>query len=199
MFWREDEENRMTDLAAEEKEIVELALRLSHLKGAVEDETEALKKAERTLQRTQEAQEILQLIAQAVQQQAHEKISTVVTKCLESVFEDPYAFKIEFERKRGRTEATLRFVRRELDADPLSSTGGGVVDIAAFALRVACLMLHRPRLSRVVILDEPFKFVSAQYRENMRTMLEELAKDLQIQIVMVTHSEEYETGKIIEL
>ena len=52
MFWREDEENRMTDLAAEEKEIVELALRLSHLKGAVEDETEALKKAERTLQRT---------------------------------------------------------------------------------------------------------------------------------------------------
>jgi len=28
-------------------------------------------------------------------------------------------------------------------------------------------------------------------------MLEELAKDLQIQIVMVTHSEEYETGKII--
>jgi ABC-type Mn2+/Zn2+ transport system ATPase subunit len=189
----------MIDFATEEKEVAQLALRLDHLELSVRAEALTLEKAKQTLHRTQDAQEILQLIAQAVQQQAHEKISTVVTKCLESVFEDPYQFKIEFERKRGRTEASLRFVRRELDADPLSSTGGGVVDIAAFALRVACLMLHRPRLSKVVVLDEPFKFVSAQYRENVRSMLEELAKDLKIQIVMVTHSEEYETGKIVEL
>jgi ABC-type glutathione transport system ATPase component len=187
------------DLAAEEKEVAQLALRLSHARRSVHDESIALTNANHVLQRTQDAQEILQLIAQAVQQRAHERLSAVVTKCLESVFEDPYQFKIEFERKRGRTEASLRFTRRELDADPLSSTGGGVVDVAAFALRVACLMLHRPRLSKVVILDEPFKFVSAQYRENVRAMLEELAKDLGIQIVLVSHIEELEAGKVIEL
>ncbi len=189
----------MTDLATEEKEVTKLAIHLHAFEVAVTTEKELLVKAERTLQHTQDAQEILQLIAQAVQQQSHDKIATVVSKCLESVFDDPYQFKIEFERKRGRTEASLRFVRRDLDADPLSAAGGGVVDVAAFALRVACLMLHRPRLSKVVILDEPFKFVSAQYREGVRTMLEELAKDLKIQIVMVSHIEELETGKVIEL
>lgn len=110
-----------------------------------------------------------------------------------------YEFQIKFERKRGRTEASLRFLRRGLDVDPLSASGGGMIDVAAFALRVACLMLHRPRLSRVVVIDEGFKFVSSQYRENVRSMLEGLAEDLGIQIVQVTHIEELETGKVIEL
>lgn len=188
------------NLDQEEKEVNQLAARLSHLEQSVTSEEEALKKAGRTVIRTQEAQEILQLIAQAVQQKAHERISEVVSSCLATVFEDTgYQFKIVFERKRGKTEANLRFVRGDLDIDPLTASGGGTVDVAAFALRVACLMLHRPRLSKVIILDEPFKFVSAQYRENVRAMLEGLAKDLGMQIIQVTHSEEYLTGKIIEL
>ena len=187
------------DFVAEEKEVAKLAALLTQWERHVEAETEGLRKAGLAVQHTQEAQEVLQLIAQAVQQQAHERLSAVVSKCLESVFPDPYQFHIEFERKRGRTEASLRFVRRELDADPLSAAGGGVVDIAAFALRVACLMLHRPRLSKVVVLDEPFRFVSIQYQENVRAMLEELAQDLKVQIVQVTHNESLSTGSIVEL
>ncbi len=113
--------------------------------------------------------------------------------------DEAYEFKILFERKRGRTEATLRFVRNGLEVDPLSASGGGIVDVAAFALRVACLMLHRPRLSKLVVLDEPFKFVSKEYRDNVRSMLEELAKDLGLQILLVTHIDELETGKVIEV
>jgi len=189
----------LMDFVAEEKEVAKLAALLTQWERHVEAETEGLRKAGLAVQHTQEAQEVLQLIAQAVQQQAHERLSAVVSKCLESVFPDPYQFHIEFERKRGRTEASLRFVRRELDADPLSAAGGGVVDIAAFALRVACLMLHRPRLSKVVVLDEPFRFVSIQYQENVRAMLEELAQDLKVQIVQVTHNESLSTGSIVEL
>jgi hypothetical protein len=189
----------LMDFVAEEKEVAKLAALLTQWERHVEAETEGLRKAGLAVQHTQEAQEVLQLIAQAVQQQAHERLSAVVSKCLESVFEDPYQFHIEFERKRGRTEASLRFLRRELDADPLTAAGGGVVDIAAFALRVACLMLHRPRLSRIVVIDEGFKFVSEQYRENVRAMLEELSEDLGVQVIQVTHSTEYETGQIIEL
>ncbi len=74
-----------------------------------------------------------------------------------------------------------------------------MIDVAAFALRVSCLMLHRPRLNRVVIIDEPFRFVSVQYQDNVREMLEGLSKDLGIQIVFVTHNENLVTGKTIEL
>jgi ABC-type sulfate/molybdate transport systems ATPase subunit len=93
----------------------------------------------------------------------------------------------------------LRFSRREVEADPLSATGGGAIDVAAFALRVASLVLHRPKLSRMIVLDEPMKFVSAEYREGIRSMLEQLAADLDLQVVMVTHDEAYATGKVIEI
>jgi len=189
----------MINLDQEEREVNQIASRISQLEAAVEREVEGLAEANVTLACTQDAQEILQLIAQAVQQKAHERISKVVSSCLSTVFDDPYEFKIQFERKRGRTEASLRFLRRGLDVDPLSASGGGMIDVAAFALRVACLMLHRPRLAKVVVIDEGFKFVSSQYRENVRFMLEGLAKDLGVQIIQVTHIEELETGKVIEL
>jgi len=86
-----------------------------------------------------------------------------------------------------------------LEVDPMNACGGGMVDVAAFALRVACLMLHRPRLAKVVVLDESFKFVSAQYRDNVRSMLEGLAEDMGLQILQVTHISELETGTIIEI
>jgi len=189
----------MIDFDQEELEVSRINSKLTAVDTNLMDEEKALSKASHTLERTQEAQEILQLISQAVQQKAHERISEVVSSCLSAVFDDPYEFKIQFERKRGKTEAELRFTRRGLDVDPLTSCGGGMVDVAAFALRVACVMLHRPRLSRVIVLDEPFKFVSAQYRANVRSMMEGLAEDLGIQIVQVTHIEELETGKVVEI
>lgn len=189
----------MIDLLQERQKVRELASRFELLHASVKKEQELVEGAKETLAHAQEAQEILQLLAQAVQQKAHQKISEVVSSCLSSVFDDPYEFKIVFERKRGKTEANLRFLRRGLDVDPLTASGGGMIDVAAFALRVACLVLHRPRLARLVVLDEPFKFVSAQYRDNVRSMLEGLAKDMGMQIVMVTHIEELETGKVIEL
>lgn len=184
----------------EEKQLIDrMLLQEDHLQKTVAEESKELKSAILNLKHTQDAQEILQRLAQAVQEKAHKKISEVVTACLAAVFDNPYEFHIEFERKRGKTEAKLRFRRNGLDVDPITSSGGGMIDVAAFALRVAALVLHRPRLSRVVVLDEPFRFVSAQYRENVRSMLEGLAKDMGIQIIMVTHIEELSTGKIIEI
>lgn len=146
-----------------------------------------------------QAQAILGDLAQKVQQKVHNRISTVVSSCLAAVFEDPYEFTILFEKKRGGTVAVLRFIRDGNEISPVEASGGGAVDIAAFALRAVCLVLHRPRLRRVLFLDEPFKFVSKSYQAAVRSMLEQLSRDLSIQIIMVTHNEAYETGNIIEL
>src|SRR5688500_13049118 len=141
------------NLAQEQHEVEQINFRLNHARQLLKREKAALREAKVTLQRSQEAQEILQHLAQAVQQKAHQRIAEVVSSCLATVFEDPYQLHIQFERKRGRTEAHLKFVRRGLEVDPLTASGGGAVDVAAFALRVACLVLHRPRLSRILILD----------------------------------------------
>ena len=146
-----------------------------------------------------EAQRITQIVAEAVQQEAHNQIAGVVSQCLSSVFDDPYEFKIRFERARGKTEAHLVFIRDGEEINPIDSSGGGVVDVAAFALRISCLMLTRPQRRRVVVLDEPFRFVSQEYRGRVRTMLTELSRDLNIQFIMITHIKELAIGKVIDI
>lgn len=147
----------------------------------------------------EEAQQTIQAIAETVQEAAHDRIAGVVSRCLAAVFDDPYEFRIKFERARGRTEARLTFVRDGMEVSPLEASGGGVVDVAAFALRLSCLMLARPARRRVVVLDEPFRFVSAGYRERVRAMLEGLSKDLDVQFIMVTHIEELAVGHVINV
>jgi DNA repair exonuclease SbcCD ATPase subunit len=189
----------MESLEQEASFINELEIKLAAAKASVRVERKALEQAEAHLTHAQAAQDILQHLAQAVQQRAHTKLAEVVSLCLSTVFEDPYEFKIIFERKRGRTEASLRFVRNGLEVDPLTASGGGVVDVAAFALRVACLVLHRPRLRRLVVLDEAFRFVSREYQANVRQMLEQLAEKMGLQIVQVTHIPTLAAGTVIEL
>lgn len=178
-----------------------LKAKLSHAKERVKDERLAVIAAEDNLTRINEAQVIVQQVAQSVQQQAHKRIASVVTRCLEIVFgEDAYEFKIHFERKRGRTEARLVFVRDDHELDPRSGSGGGVIDVAAFALRLAALLLSKPSPRRILVMDEPFKFVhSTVYRERVRLMLETLAEEMDFQFIMSTGIEDYHIGKVINL
>lgn len=147
----------------------------------------------------QEAQQIIQVVASTIQNKAQERVASIVSRCLELVFDNPYEFRIAFEEKRGKTEARLYFQRDELEVDPLTASGGGVVDVAAFALRLSCLMLSIPPKRKVLVLDEPFRFVSREYRSRVRQMIETLSEEMGIQFVMVTHDPVLRIGKVIEL
>lgn len=187
------------NLRNESEAVADVAQRLSYLDASMKDAIAELESVGFDVEHAQNAQNTLQHLAQGVQQQAHARISEVVTKCLTAVFDDPYQFRIDFDRKRGKTEARLVFTRDGMDVDPLTASGGGMIDVASFALRVACQALRRPKLSPVLVLDEPFKFVSEHYRANVRTMLEEISAELKIQIIMVTHIRELEVGDVISI
>ncbi len=165
------------------------------------EEGKLLKTARRRLVNAEEARVLIQDVAQAIQQKAHHQIAAVVSRGLQAIFDEPYIFQINFEKKRGRTEAQLVFKRDEIEFDPITASGGGVIDIAAFTLRVACLALSRPAVRPVLILDEPFKNVSKAngYLDKIPEFLEGLSQDMGIQIIMVTHIEELKVGKIVEI
>lgn len=192
----------MKDLTEKRKHIDDL---LSEHKTALtlrKNEKKNLIAGKNLLADTEEAQVIIQHIAQTIQQQAHHRITKVVSTCLETVFEgeDVYGFKIRFERKRGKTEAVLVLTKNnnEID-DPLEGDSGGVLDVAAFALRLSCIILAKPHLRKIVVLDEPFKFVSEKFLPNVRMMLEGLAEDFNFQFIMITHIKGLQTGKVIVL
>jgi DNA repair exonuclease SbcCD ATPase subunit len=172
----------------------------THASATVRDEQAHLVTAQAALTTAERVQEIIQTVAQSVQELAHTRIASVVTRCLEAVFgDDAYEFRVVFERKRGKTEARLVFLRNGQELDPIEDSGGGCVDVAALALRLQSIFLARPPLRRVLILDEPAKFLSENHAPRFRALLEALAMEMQLQLILVTHNRKLVCGKVVDL
>lgn len=169
-------------------------------KSNVRQEGLALKQAKKKLTAVIEAQEIVQGIAAGVQASAHKQLASVVTRCFEAVFDTPYEFKINFLKKRGKTEAQIVFVRDGYELEnPMDEAGGGPVAVAAFALRLAALLLTKPQPRRLLVMDEPFAHVSEEYITRIGQLLQTLAEEMGFQFVLVTHNRELEVGKVIKI
>jgi DNA repair exonuclease SbcCD ATPase subunit len=164
-------------------------------------ERSGLRSARRDLEVAQKARGLLQTAAQRVQQRAHKHLATLVTRCIRAVYqEDDYEFRIEFERKRGKTSARLVFLKNKVEEDPSDGSGGGIVDLASLALRIACLCVQRPARRRLLVLDEPFKWINGEvYQQRTADLLEALAEELDFQLLIVTDDEWLKIGTVIEL
>lgn len=149
----------------------------------------------------EKAQVIIQTVAQQTQQKIKQYLEDMVTMAMETIFEEPYTFKVEFVIKRGKTEAELYFERDKELFNPIDSSGGGIIDIASFILRIALLSLKLGKKQNILILDEPLKWVSANYINSANELLSKLSKELGYQIIMVTHIKELvnNSDNIIEL
>lgn len=153
------------------------------------------------LEALEEVSTAVRQLAIQCQAQCQERIGSIVTRCLETIFgESKYTFKLIFEEKRNQTEARCVLLDAESNEyDPVAACGGGVMDVVAFGLRLACLMLQKPSPAKVLLLDEPFRFLSREYRPAMLALLDSLAEELGMQFIMVTHFEEFCTGNVIEI
>ena len=150
-----------------------------------------LKDLQTELYSSEKAQAILQLVAKETQEQLEYKISELVSLCLSAIFDNPYKLVLEYEIKRGKTEANLLFKRSQNTIKPLLASGGGAVDVASFGLRLAIWSLKQPRNRNTIVLDEPFRFLSKQHQEKASQLLSEISSKLGLQIIMVTHNEEF--------
>jgi len=173
-------------------------LKFKHAVTTLKEERERLVTCDTKVQKTTEAQQHLQLLAQKIQQQTHKQITKIVSRCMAAVFPDPYSLRVDFVRLRGKTEAKLIYYKEGHEVDPLR-TSGGVLDISSLGLRIAQMLLSQPQSRKLLILDEPFGAVSAANLPKAAALLGTLSKEMQIQMVLVTHSTALEVGKVISL
>lgn len=172
----------------------------NHAKQNVLEEKLALAGARKQLRRSLRTQEVMNAIAQKMQQEAHQKIAGIVSECLNAVYDTDYEFQIVFDRKRGKTEARMIFLCDGKEFRPTASRGGGVIDVAAFALRLAKIMMQKPRGRRLLVLDEPFKNINGpEAQERAAFMLEAFAKRMKVQIIMVSDDDWLQLGKVIQI
>jgi hypothetical protein len=133
-----------------------------------------------------EARELLATVALETQEQLRYHISEIVTLAMDAVLDDPYELEVDFVPKRGKTECELWFSRDGERMKPMDATGGGAVDIGAFALRIALWTLKANKTRNTLVLDEPFKHLRGE-RPNKRAiqMVKEISQKIGLQIIMV--------------
>lgn len=173
------------NLQTYKKQIKTFSIKKDLLLASKERNKKEIRKYQKLTETAIEARKLIQAAATITQQQLEAHISHIVTLALSSVFDDPYKFKVQFISRRNTTECDLFFEKDGRLMNPLTSTGGGAVDIASFALRVAYITIKNNR--RVLILDEPFKNLSFDLQEYASEMLKKISNDLGIQIIMNSH------------
>ena len=140
----------------------------------------------------EQAQAFLQKVAQDTQSQLKFQIEDIVNLALETCFPNEYEFQLQFNIARGKTDAELVFLSQKTGRpiDPMNASGGGVVDLTAFALRIASYALEQG-VDNVIILDEPFRFISRDLQARAGEILKSLSTKLGLQIIFVTHVPEF--------
>ena len=133
-----------------------------------------------------ESKEIIEKVATATQSKLRFYIKDIVQLALDSCFPGEFEFDVEFSIEYGKTAANLVFKHGGCEEDPIDACGGGVVDVAAFALRIAVWSMGRS--ANTIILDEPFRLLSRGLHKRAGEILKTLSEKLNIQMIMITHS-----------
>ncbi len=124
------------------------------------------------------------------------QIEALVTRGLVTIFDADLSFHL-LATVRGKRPEVDFVVRSKLgdavvDTDVIDARGGGLAATVGFLLRLVILLLTAAGgAAPVLILDETFAHLSAEYEPPMAEFLAELVERTGVQIVMVTHSDAY--------
>lgn len=144
-------------------DIQSLRLELERRKGKrdqlqriAEDLKEEISLNKRQIIRHEKALEIVKQVGLMTQKQLEYHLTEQASLAMEAVFDDPYQLKVEFQEKRGKTEVEILFKRRDMEFPPIGSAGGGAIDVASLALRIAYWAMRQDKkIQPLLLLDEP--------------------------------------------
>lgn len=150
-----------------------------------------IKETKEKHQITKKAHVIIQRVAKDTQEQLQYRLSNLASLAMESVFNNPYKINIHFVERRGKTEVDVMFERDGQEVEPVFATGGGAIDVAAFALQMSIMCLITPKVRNTLILDEPLKWLKGNdLPDKGSQMIKSISEKLGIQIISVSHSPE---------
>jgi DNA repair exonuclease SbcCD ATPase subunit len=115
------------------------------------------------------------------------KIESIVSDGLRRVFNDPTLTLVVEKKSQARGNVYRLLVQKDGGEpyDPMNSYGGGVVNVIALLLRL--ILIKRFKLAKLIVLDEQFNNVSAEYLPTVSALLKTLTDKHGYTILAVTH------------
>jgi DNA repair exonuclease SbcCD ATPase subunit len=172
---------------------------------------------ERAIEVEDQAVRLLTSIGEERQESARHQVEELATRAMQVIFGEELSFHLVAGERGG--QATLEFMVRsrypcgECGGNPasyprpgcpmceqtgyrpvvtpvLGARGGGLAAVLGFVLRLVVLTLT-PGVRRLLVLDESFAHVSAGYEDRVAEFLREVAHQMGVQVILVTHSPVY--------
>lgn len=162
-----------TELALLERQFVELVAEL--------------KKSQRDLEIHEKASIALKDLIRVVSTENIAQIETLVNSAIKSVMPDKRVFfKIESVIRRDLTEYEFQVVRQgSNEPGSTESNGGGLWSLIALVLKITLNILSKK--APILVLDESLSFISEQYILPTSSLINQLAKEFNSTVVLVTH------------
>ena len=161
--------------------------KLNLLQSQLQKQESIVKEKTEYLANLEKAQAFIQNVAKKTQEQLKYHIEDIVQLALDSIFPHEYRFSIDFEVKYGKTSCILIFKNNGYEIDIMKAAGGGVVDIASLALRVAIWSIGKT--DNVLVLDEPIKNIQpASLQMEAWDIIQKLSQQLNLQFIIITNS-----------
>jgi predicted ATPase len=134
-------------------------------------------------------------IGEQRQADAQKQIEELVTRGLRTIFGDELSFHV-IQTQRGKIPEVKFVVRSLVNNKPvetpvMDARGGGLAAVVGFLLRLVVLLLSKDVKEPVLVLDESFSHVSAEYEQPLAEFIKELVDKTKVQIIMVTHSDAF--------
>jgi DNA repair exonuclease SbcCD ATPase subunit len=135
-------------------------------------------------------------IGEQRQADAQSQIEEMVTRGLTTIFGEDISFHV-VQTQRGKTPEVKFLVKsngaagQTIETSVMDSRGGGLAAVVGFLLRLVILLLKTGRNNRVLVLDESFSHVSAEFERPLAEFLKELVEKTDVQIILVTHSDAF--------
>jgi DNA repair exonuclease SbcCD ATPase subunit len=140
---------------------------------------------------TAKASLFLQSLSDSTRIQVLDRISGIVSECLQVVKDPNLEFKMVLQVK-ANTPVLEMYVRdRTTDQlyDAVASMGGGLCDLISLSLRISLLCKWTPALSKILVLDEIGKHISVKDQELLAEFVKKISSVLGVQFIWISHSE----------
>ncbi len=132
-------------------------------------------------------------IGEARQADAQSKIEELVSRGLQGIFENKNMYFKVVQTQRGKTPEVKFIITseglngRSVETDIMDARGGGLAAVVGFLLRLVVMLLDSKVDQPVLILDESFSHVSAEFEKPLVQFIVQLVEKTNAQIILVTH------------
>lgn len=137
---------------------------------------------------------LLNKFADERQDSVYGRLEELVTQGLTQIFQEDLRLVVRTKQVGKRADVEFKIVSKygdyEIETDIMGARGGGVAAIAGFLMQVIVVLLTDA--PKVLFLDETFAQVSAEYEPRLAEFVSELADEMGMQFVIVTHSTAFE-------